>query len=288
METTITTPEPDDAARRAAIEERIERYTKPVSLDPQLVTQVLPRLKELARLAGPTAPEDAKNLLTAVCRLIADTCDSDEDVNVDVVLSEEAVARWSHAAKRGRMPAGTLANYLRFLNRLVRARNGLPPRTATRRAPATRPKLLAAEALHDLADTLVDGDAGAAVALVAAAGAGLVPTSTPVAIAVADGPVAVQDQAAVAVGDRWRDLASRLAGGAADPAAWSRLRAAGTAAGLELTVSGLRLRWAVDVATAARTPQAAVHAGLPRKLLNQAIRHLPPVDDQTARAALRG
>jgi hypothetical protein len=98
----------------------------------------------------------------------------------------------------------------------------------------------------------------------------------------------VQDDTVVAVGESWRQLACRVAGAVADPAGWRRLRAAGTAAGIELTGPGLRLRWAVDVAAAAATPQAAVQAGVPRDLLNQAIAHLAPVDDETARIALRG
>jgi hypothetical protein len=288
METAAATPTPDDDARRGAIEARIDRFSKPTCLDPEVAARVLPRLKELTRLAGPTTPEDAKNLLSAGCRLIADSGAADVNVDVDAVLSEEAVARWSHAARRARMPAGTLANILRFLNRLVRARNGLPPRVTTRRAPAAAPPLLEGERLHRLAEALVSTDPAAAAALVAAAGAGVVATSEAVAVCCGGERVVVQGGESVPVTAVWCGMAGRLAGTVADSAGWGRLRAAAATAGIEVTGRALRLRWAVDVVAAAATPQSAVRAGVPLDLLNRAVARLAPVDDDTARAALRG
>lgn len=289
METTDADHDADDTARRAAIEARIESYAKPTSLRPEVAARVLPRLKELVRLAEPTTPDDAKDLLAAGCRLIADTvADVHADIDVDAVLSEEAVARWSHAAKRARMNPGTLANALRFQNRLVRARNGLPSRRATRRTRVVPVTLLDSQPLHDLAAALADIDPVAATALVAAAGAGLLATSEPVAVSHGDAPVAMQGDHAVAVNASWHDLARRLAPATADPDAWSRLRAAAAATGMVLTHDALRLRWAVDTALATPTPQVTVQAGIPRRLLDHAIAHLPPTDDDTARTALRG
>ncbi len=288
METT-TSHEPDRLrALPPAVEARIDLYARPARLDAAVVAPVLPRLKELTRLAAPKTPEEAKGLLSAGCRLIADTYDPTAGpIDLHAVLREDVVARWSHAAQRSGMAPGSIANYLRFLNRLVRASNGLPPRTRSKRTVRAERPVLASGQLLDLAHQCTADDRPAAAALVAAAGAGVLADSTPVTVDATDTPVVVQDDRAAPVSAPWRNAAAALHGVTADPAAWRRLRAAATAAGLDLSGHALRLRWALDAASEVKTPQEALSA-MSRSLLDAAIPHLAPTDGEAARVALRG
>lgn len=273
---------------QAAIDARIESFSRPASLPPEVAGRVLPRLRELTRRAGPTSADDARNLLTAGCRLLADVhAARDGELDVDAVLTDATVAAWSHTAKRG-LAEGTLANYLRFLNRLVRAAKGLPPRAVARRSRNKSRVLLAHDALFGLAGRLVGTDPEAAATLVAAAGAGLVATTTAVGFERRDGAfIAVQDEKRMPVTSGWHELAGRLLGVTGDAKAWARMRAAARDAGLALNGPVLRFRWAVDGATAAATPLEAVRA-MPGELLSTASRHLPAVEGDAARNALRG
>jgi len=291
MHTTNNDPNHVDDVRRTAIEARIDGF-QPRSLPPQLAAQVLPRLKELTRLAEPVSQIDAKHLLSTACRLIADTPHARfaDDADVDAVLCDATVAAWSHVAQRSGMSPGVLANCLRFLNRLVRARKGLPARATSRRPSKAPAVLLDHQPLATLAERLSRTDRPASAALLVAAGAGLVATADPVGVVIGPhGAVeAVRLEQRAPITARWTKVARQLAGEVADPPAWARLRTAGTELGLQLNGPALRLRWAVDVVAEAPTPQAAVQSGLSRHLLNQTFAVAPGLDDDTARIALRG
>lgn len=280
---------PNQHVLATAVDARIEQFARPRSIATTTADRCLPALKELTRRAGPRSAEDAKNLLTAGCRLLAHADNAparDTPVDVHSAITDVTVADWSHQAQRDGMEPGSLANYVRWMNRLVRARNGLAPRERVPTQPRTT-TTLELPVLLTLARSIAEVDQGAALALVAAAGAGAVASSHRVRVH-ERGTHIVSGSNLMAVTQPWRALAASFLGSEAGEGEWQRMRDYGASAGLTLTGPHLRRRWATDAVAEAATPATALTVVGSRRLLADAAEGLPSTSDASVKEALRG
>jgi hypothetical protein len=272
----------------ADVEAKLSSF-RPTTLERARFASARTRLLELARATAPETPLKAGTLLSSACRFLADvapTCSCD----VDDLLTEANVARWSHRARRDGMDDGTLANHLGRLNRLLRAKSGhgpVEPKRASRRdrRPPYRPSELVA-----LAEALAVTDPAAASAVTAGAGAGVVVPNLAGATINAD----PSDVVVITAGGerklltpRWHQLAARLDGTTMDRAAWVRART--TVDGEPLNSRRIHLTWVVDALDASRPLRNVLdETGLRYTTVDDALRHLPQADAATAGRLLRG
>ena len=260
-------------------------------LSPTQADAVLPTLRELVAAVPPTSRQDAKVLTSSACRFLADVS-RDRECDLDGLLTDVEVARWSHEQKAGAMPDGTLANHLGRLECLLRVRRGLPGRIAVR-GDRSQPEApySAAEVAALLAAAFAAGD-GPGATVVALLGAGIaVPDSVgsrlrseegTVWCVTADGAVRTV-VAAVAALVRLSPLPPAADGD------WTLARRAADEAGLSLSVTRGRQTWRVLSLCEDRPVADIMRAtGIGAKALDAARPHLPAVPASVVDALLRG
>jgi hypothetical protein len=271
------------------IEAAIASY-RPNCLDPTLATQALPRLRELVRATKPRSLMDATCQLSSGCRFLADVSDG-TSCDVDELLTEEQVSRWSYSWKASGRPGGTLSNHLGRLNRLLRAKAGHAAQPHTARQQRDRRTPHDIDDLFLLGHTLAATDPAAAASILAGAGAGVVVPEVVGVTCRTDGMALIgADMTMHEICESWQDLAKQLAGVTIDEEAWQRARnhASATAFG-PLDYRRLRLTWVLTVLNRDE-PLAATLAttGLGRTRLDGARAHLPELDAETVTDLLRG
>ena len=98
-----------------AIRRRVATHQSVLLSDVQ-AADLLPALRVLVLDADPSSAADAAATLSSACRFLADEA-PESGCDLDVLLTEANVARWSHVQKRAGMNEGTLKNHLGRLGR---------------------------------------------------------------------------------------------------------------------------------------------------------------------------
>ncbi|GBE23198.1 hypothetical protein BMS3Bbin01_02582 [bacterium BMS3Bbin01] len=268
-----------------AIERRVATYESVLLSDVQ-AAELLPALRALVLDADPSSAADAAATLSSACRFLADVA-PDVGGDLAVLLTEERVARWSHAQKRAGMNEGTLKNHLSRLARLVRVKGGLPARMQIRSTKKAADPPLDMVGLLGLVDGL---DADAVAAVVAGAGAGLVVPDAVGATVAVDGTRIVDAEGGEhVVLDPWVAAARAVAGVTVSRAGWGRAMTAAKRDGIALSADRLRLTWTVSL-LGLEVPVGLLipRFGLTRRAVDKAVAHLGSLPAGTAAGWLRG
>ena len=260
-------------------------------LRPTQAEALLPELRRLVAAVPPTSRQDAKVLMSSACRFLADVS-RDRDGDLDALLTDVEVARWSHMQKAGSMPDGTLANHLGRLQRLLRVRQGLPGRIAVRgegRSP--EPPYSPGEAAALVAAGFGAGS-GPGAAVVALLGAGVaVPDSVGSRLSVEDGRLRCMtaDGTVRTVVAAVAALAPSESASSTTKDDWQLARQAADEAGLTLSVNRGRQTWRVLSLCEDRPVADIMRAtGIGAKALDATRPHLPAVPASAVDALLRG
>lgn len=288
METPETSTVHFDTA--AAVALTIETY-RPKSLSGTQAAQALPRLRDLVRGVEPRTTIDAGCLLSSACCYVAEMAES-EGVDVDALLTEEGVSRWSYAWRQSGRSDGTLANHLGRLNRLLRAKAGHAPISSRRAELTTSRPPYPLEALTSFAGGLAATDPAAAAAVVAGAAAGVVVpevSGSTFRQLNGGGVVITVDGVAHVVVGAWREIALGLLDISVDGDAWARARAAAAPDLGCLDSRRLRTTWTNTVLSEPR-PLAEVlrNTQWGRRTLDAARPHLPVMSGAVVAGLLRG
>jgi hypothetical protein len=248
---------------------------------------LLPRVRELTLGVGPATAKEAQKILFATCLFAKDM--EHLDGTLDDHLCEKNVAHWSRNIDRAAND-GTKNHYLRWINCVLRARNGLPAHLkGTGRKPTAG--LPYQRALVGAAVASLDGTPAAA-AIVAGVSFGVIPPMSAgahlekidgeIVLMMADGSTRPRLPQRPAVSDS-------LCGHVLDKAAWTAARAGFAAHGESLTAPRLRLTFAVP-ALRLDLPAALVIRtfGLGYAVVDAATRHLEGVLPEPALVLQRG
>ncbi|MFP5255752.1 MAG: hypothetical protein ACLGI8_07890 [Acidimicrobiia bacterium] len=237
-------------------------------------------LKALALLSQPSSAEDAKSILATASVFIVDATAGNRDLGFDDLFSEVEVSAYCTRFEQRKGRTKTYDNHRGRLNRLLRAKNGLPQQHRASRADRVElPPYTEAE-LRGVVDIALEQDDCAAAQLVAlGAGAGRVGDD-----AYRTSSMPVLSSPADRLGHRPGEPVH------VDAEAWKRARQHAEQARVELTQRRLEVTWAASLVASPGGPLGAVvrEHRLSRRLLENVNRALQtPSDDEVVEALRR-
>lgn len=261
------------------VHDRVERYRSKI-VPAQLWERYADDLKALVLASRPSSAEDAKSILATASVFIVDSTNGDRRLTFDELFSEVEVAAYCRRFERTKGRTKTYDNHRGRLNRLLRAKKGVPPQIRSARAGRVEPPPYTEAELRSVVEgALGHGDRTAAHVVALGAGAGRVGraayrTSTMPVLTSPVGQLGFRAGEPVTV----------------DASAWQRARRHAEQAGVDLTQRRLEITWAAAlVSSPARSLARVVQDnGLSRRLLENTIRALETPSDGEVVESLSG